>query len=67
MLTGKTRYRKGWFGKVILQVEENITIDEDVGYGIGTHSSQCLQYRDARPNNILELYKLYTKDKKDAM
>ena len=63
MLTGSTRYRTGWFGKVILQVQESITIDEDVGYGLGTHSSQYLHWRDAVPNDILELY---TKDKKDA-
>ena len=64
MLTGRTRYRKGWFGKVILQVEETVTIDDDVGYGIGTHSHQETCWRDAGPNDILDLN---TKDKKDAM
>ena len=64
MLTGNTRWRKGWFGKVILQVEETITVDDDVGYGLGTHSSQVLRWRDAKTDDIVDLY---TKDKKDAM
>lgn len=47
MLTGNYRYRKGWFGKMILQVEETIIVDDDVGYGIGTHSHQETRWRDA--------------------
>ena len=51
-LTGTTRYRTGFLGVVILQVQESVTVDEDVGYGMGTHSSQYLRWRDARVQDL---------------
>lgn len=52
-ITGETRYRSGWFGKLILQVEEVY----DQGYharpqpGIPT-SFTATRWRDARPADL---------------
>ncbi len=58
-LTGARRYRSGWFGKVILQVEvrlERLRYPGDKGPGtiVGT------EWRDARPGEVGLLSNLYT-------
>jgi hypothetical protein len=45
MLTGRQRYRKSWFGKLILQVEEALTIYESAGPSI--ESRDVTIWRDA--------------------
>lgn len=54
-LTGRTRYRTGWFGWVILQVEEERTRIEKVygvlsGYDVATPYTA---WRDAKPSDFM--------------
>lgn len=53
--TGRSRYRKNWRGKMIFQVEVLVLVDDDVGYGMGTHSHWCAMWRDATVSDMLEL------------
>lgn len=48
MLTGKTRYRAGLFGKLILQVEESYFDD----HPLGTDTKR--KWRDARIDDLQE-------------
>jgi hypothetical protein len=43
-LTGEIKYRSGWFGKVILQVE--IVVESQDEYSLATHEYN--DWRDAR-------------------
>jgi len=50
MLTGKTRYRRNWRGKMILQVEEKFHHMDDLG-GSGYYDEyDSLRWRDAKWN-----------------
>jgi hypothetical protein len=50
-ITGATRYRTGWFGKLILQVEENVEFYRPAGY---CNPSKIIstRWRDARPSDL---------------
>lgn len=52
-LTGKTRYRQNVFGKLILQVEYMVNLDEQDPYAIYPMMSN--RYRDATFEDLQEL------------
>lgn len=45
-LTGRVRYRLGWFGRFVLQVEEELSI------GAARWSGSPVRWRDARPKDF---------------
>lgn len=52
-LTGRTRYRRGWFGRLILQVEFSQRYVRDLN-GSGYYDSGLItKWRDARVDDYL--------------
>lgn len=52
-LTGATRYRDGWFGKLILQVEENYRVGHrGRPRAGGIEFSNLTRWRDAEPRDL---------------
>lgn len=49
MLTGKTRYRTGWFGRLILQVEEQIGRTDPMT----CETDYFPRWRDAKAEDLL--------------
>lgn len=58
-LTGRTRYRRAWWGKVVLQVEERVTLPLDRrvrlegGYQPHAQAQRVLRWRDATVDDAL--------------
>lgn len=50
-ITGETRYRTGWFGKLILQVEENTSGYLSVG-GCNPRRVNSTRWRDAKAQDL---------------
>ncbi|RWF44278.1 MAG: hypothetical protein EOS65_02565 [Mesorhizobium sp.] len=50
-ITGQTRYRSGWFGKLILQVEENVSFYRPVSSGNPSRMVET-RWRDARRGDL---------------
>jgi len=50
-LTGRTRYRRGWFGRLILQVEETGCLFDPRGGG--SYSPDYTRWRDAKVDDLI--------------
>lgn len=50
--TGKTRYRSGWRGKLILQVEVLVSSVDTCPMTCDSHTFQTTKWRDARVEDL---------------
>lgn len=50
-ITGQTRYREGWFGRLILQVEENVTFYRPAS-SCNPSKIVTTRWRDARASDL---------------